>query len=115
MLLSSYRLRYGMAEFVTLCKTSDVAAGQSKAFPFDKRMIALFHLADGTWRAIDDYCPHMGASLAEGTVCDGVVQCPWHAWEFSLETGKWVNSPKLKIACYDVYVEGDEVKVRQKE
>lgn len=103
-----------MSEFVTLCNVNDLAPGKSRAFALDKKMIALFHLADGGWAAIDDYCPHMGASLAEGTVCDRVVQCPWHAWEFSLDTGKWVNSPKLSIACYDVQVEGDQVKVRPK-
>lgn len=25
-----------------------------------------------------DACPHMGASLADGRVCDGRVVCPWH-------------------------------------
>jgi nitrite reductase (NADH) small subunit/3-phenylpropionate/trans-cinnamate dioxygenase ferredoxin subunit len=61
--------------------------------------------------AIDDYCPHMGASLAEGTVEEGVVTCPWHGWEFRLSDGCWVNSPKLKIGCYAVRVLGDEVQV----
>jgi phenylpropionate dioxygenase-like ring-hydroxylating dioxygenase large terminal subunit len=28
--------------------------------------------------AASDICPHLGASLSEGRVCDGQLVCPWH-------------------------------------
>lgn len=51
--------------------------------------------------AVDDRCPHMGASICRGTVSvtfvpaaphelvyakhDRVIRCPWHgSWEFDL-------------------------------
>ena len=35
-------------------------------------------------------CPHMGASLAEGTVRDGRLVCPWHGLELGAEKhGAW--------------------------
>lgn len=101
-----------MSEFVTIAKVTDIAAGTSKAFNLGTKTVALFHQADGSWAAIDDYCPHMGASLAEGSMRDGVVECPWHAWQFRITDGTWVNSPRLKIGCYDVRVVGDEVQVK---
>lgn len=101
-----------MPEFVTVAKLADLPEGTSKAFKVGSKTIAVFHQPGGQFYAVDDYCPHMGASLAEGSVNNGVVMCSWHAWEFRLSDGTWVNSPKLKIACFEVRVEGDEVQVR---
>jgi NAD(P)H-dependent nitrite reductase small subunit len=101
-----------MADFVTVAKLQDLPEGISKAFQVGTKTIAVFHRPGGQFFAIDDYCPHMGASLAEGTVEDGVVACPWHGWEFRLSDGTWANSPKLKIGCYEVRVQDDEVQVK---
>lgn len=101
-----------MAEFVTVAKVGDIPPGQGQAFNVSGRMAAVFHNADGTYQAIDDFCPHMGASLAGGYVEDGVVMCPWHAWGFQLCDGAWIDNPKVKVDCFDVRVEGDEIQVR---
>lgn len=101
-----------MTDFITVAKVGDIPEGTSKAFTVGPKTIALFHQPGGVWSAIDDYCPHMGASLAEGTVDEGVVECPWHAWQFRLSDGTWVNSPKLKIGCYEVRVQGDELQIK---
>jgi NAD(P)H-dependent nitrite reductase small subunit len=101
-----------MADFVTVAKVTDLPEGTSKAYQVGKKTVAVFHEPGGRFRAIDDYCPHMGASLAEGSVEDDVVTCPWHGWQFRLTDGTWVNSPKLKIGCYEVRVVGDEIQVK---
>ncbi|HMO35559.1 MAG TPA: Rieske (2Fe-2S) protein [Gemmatales bacterium] len=101
-----------MAEFVTLGKASDVPLGKAKAFPLGDKTIAVFHQQDGSWAAIDDYCPHMGASLAEGAIDGDIVECPWHAWRFRITDGTWVNSPKLKIGCYEIRVQDDELQIK---
>ena len=100
-----------MAEFVTVGKAADVPVGSSRAFNVGTKAIAVFHQPEDVWLAIDDYCPHMGASLAEGTVENGIVECPWHGWQFRLSDGTWVNSPKLKIGCYAVRIVGDEIQI----
>ena len=71
-------------------------------------LVAVFNQG-GQFFAIDDVCPHMGASLAGGHVENGVVTCPWHAWRFRLNDGTWADSPRLKIGCYAVKVEAEEV------
>jgi nitrite reductase/ring-hydroxylating ferredoxin subunit len=40
------------------------------------------------------------------------LRCPWHGWEFDLETGVCVDEPALRAAVYAVRVEGDRVLVR---
>jgi nitrite reductase/ring-hydroxylating ferredoxin subunit len=101
-----------MPDFVTVARVADLPEGASRAYQVGTKTIALFHEPGGAFRALDDYCPHMGASLAEGSIEDGVVTCPWHGWQFRLADGTWVNSPKLKTGCYEVRVVGDEVQVK---
>jgi nitrite reductase (NADH) small subunit/3-phenylpropionate/trans-cinnamate dioxygenase ferredoxin subunit len=100
-----------MAEFHTVCKVSDLADGEGKTVSVGSKLIAVFRDA-GTFYAIDDMCPHMGASLSGGYVQNGIVTCPWHAWRFRLKDGAWADAPRVKIGCYAVRVEGDEVQVQ---
>ena len=48
--------------------------------------IAMFRVGDDVY-AIGDVCSHAEASLAEGEVFDGSVECPRHGSEFDLKTG----------------------------
>jgi nitrite reductase/ring-hydroxylating ferredoxin subunit/multimeric flavodoxin WrbA len=53
----------------------------------DRQQIALF-LHDGRFRAIGNRCNHRGGPLCQGRVHGEYVMCPWHAWEYSVVTGK---------------------------
>ncbi|MCA9077710.1 MAG: non-heme iron oxygenase ferredoxin subunit [Planctomycetaceae bacterium] len=99
-----------MSSWQPIAKTSDVPVGQGRTFSADGKLIALFNV-DGEFRAINDLCPHMGASLSEGWVDEGAVTCPWHAWRFCLKNGSWLDAPKSKLSVetYAVRVEGEDV------
>jgi nitrite reductase (NADH) small subunit/3-phenylpropionate/trans-cinnamate dioxygenase ferredoxin subunit len=105
------RERTVMAEFQTVCRVGEVVEGEGKTVPVGDRLVAVF-CQGGQYFAIDDVCPHMGASLSAGYVENGIVTCPWHAWRFRLHDGAWADNPRLKIGCYTVRVEGDEVQVQ---
>lgn len=98
-------------EFRTVAKVGDVPEGEGRAYEVGGKLVAVFH-DGGEYFAIDDTCPHMGASLAQGALLDGTVICCWHHWRFSIRDGTWVDNPKLKIDAYDVRVEGDHIQVR---
>lgn len=100
-----------MSEFVTVAKVGAIPEGHGEAFPVGGRMVAVFH-SEGSYHAIDDFCPHMGASLAGGQVVDGVVACPWHAWRFRVSDGAWCDNPRIKVDAFQVRVVGDEIQVR---
>jgi nitrite reductase/ring-hydroxylating ferredoxin subunit len=97
-----------MPEFHRVCKVGDVPEGEGKPIAVCGRVIALFFV-NGEYHAIDDMCPHMGASLAGGYVEDGVVTCPWHAWRFQITDGTWADNRRIKIGSYPVRVEGDDI------
>ena len=99
------------SEFVTVAKVGDIPQGQGQAFAVNGRMVAVFN-EEGKFSAIDDFCPHMGASLAGGYLEAGIVTCPWHAWRFCIHDGRWCDNPKIKIDAYEVRVEGDEIQLR---
>jgi len=67
----------------------------------------------GEYFAIDDICPHMGASLGAGQMDgEGVITCPWHAWRFAACDGTWCDNPRIKIDSFEVRVVDDEIQVR---
>ena len=98
--------------FVTVAEVGDIQEGQGKAFPVGKRMVAVF-LSEGKYFAIDDFCPHQGASLAEGYIEGCAVGCPWHHWRFSLEDGSWLDNPKIGVDKFNVRVSGQKIQVQE--
>jgi len=100
-----------MSEFTTIAKTSEIEEGKSASYAVNGRMVAVFK-DGGKYHAIDDICPHMGASLAGGHFEQGVVTCPWHAWRFKVCDGTWCDNPKVKTDAFEVRVEGDEIQVK---
>ena len=99
-----------MSRFQTVCKVHEVPEDEGKVVVLGNKIIAVFRAGDRFF-AVDDVCPHMGASLAGGHVEDGVVTCPWHAWRFRLGDGAWADNPRIKIGCYPVRVAGDAIEV----
>lgn len=100
-----------MSEFTTVARVGEIPPGQGAAFPVDGKMVAVFN-DGGRYHAINDFCPHMGASLAGGPLENGVVTCPWHAWRFKVCDGTWCDNPRIKTDAYEVRVIGEEIQVR---
>ena len=91
-----------MSQRVTIAKTGDIPEGEAVVVTLHKKDVAVFR-TKGELFAIDDLCPHMGASLSGGYVEDGCVTCPWHYWRFRLADGAWADNPKVKQAAYPVH------------
>ena len=101
-----------MSEFITVAKVGAIPEGEGGTFAIGDKLVAVFNRG-GTFHAIDDLCPHMGASLGAGQVDEeGAVVCPWHAWRFDICDGTWRDNPRLKIPAYTVRVVGDEIQVQ---
>ena len=84
------------------------APGGRALFEQDGKSLALFNVA-GRFYAIDDSCPHQGASLCGGRLEGRVIQCCAHGLRFDLVSGYLLNSTQLKVASYPVAVEGDQL------
>ncbi|MEU0312093.1 non-heme iron oxygenase ferredoxin subunit [Nocardioides sp. NPDC006273] len=72
--------------------------------------IALLRDEDGGVYALNDTCTHEVASLAEGWVEDGRVECPLHSSKFCLKTGAVEGMPATKgTVAHRVEVRGGEL------
>jgi apoptosis-inducing factor 3 len=57
-------------------------------------------------------CPHAGAPLEEGAICNGHIVCPWHKGTFALSDGSLVEPPPLKgLTRYPVTLKDGDVYV----
>ena len=100
-----------MAKLVKIAETKDVKPGQGIAFDVEGNRIAVFN-KEGTFYAMDDTCPHAGASFADGPLDGEVVTCPWHGAEFDITTGEVLGPPAAEgVKKYNIKVEGTEIKV----
>lgn len=96
-----------------MAREGDIPEGEGRCFPINGTMVAVF-LHEGEYFAINDFCPHMGASLSDSPVADdGSVMCSWHAWCFSIKDGTWLDNRRsgIRTPSYEVRLEGDEIRV----
>ena len=114
--------------YTKVAEVDEIPRGRGIGVDIDGIKIAVFN-ANGEFYAISNSCAHQGAPLckagqrkinAEHTWSGdrgGVneqeltVACPWHLWEWDLETGTHEASGK-RIGTFDTRVEGDDVLVQ---
>lgn len=100
-----------MDGFVKVGKVSDVRSGRGRQFEVNGVKVAVFRSAEG-FVAVSDTCPHMGASLTNGRLVDGAVECEWHHWRFDPATGVSDQRDWCSVDVYDVRVEGNDLLLR---
>lgn len=101
-----------MDKFQTVCRIDEIPVGEARAFSLGEMMIAIFNV-DGEFLALDDCCPHAGASLARGYVEGETVRCRIHHWGFCLRSGVYVDEDNrsLNARSFPVRIVNDAVQV----
>ncbi|WP_349918277.1 DsbA family protein [Aeromonas veronii] len=84
------------------------ASGQRVLIEGEGKSLVLFNI-DGEFHAIDDSCPHQGASLCGGKLEGETIQCRAHGLRFNLRTGFLQGSTQLRVGRYPVEREGDRL------
>lgn len=99
-----------MAELVKVAAVSEIAPGSSKIVEVGGELVAVFNIK-GTFYAVHNTCLHRGGPLGEGFVNDEekTVECPWHGWVYSLESGETTFDPGQKVRTYKAVVKGGDV------
>jgi nitrite reductase/ring-hydroxylating ferredoxin subunit len=94
---------------VRICAQSDIAPESVKAYEVGNRRLAVFNI-EGNFYVTDDECTHASASLADGMLEDGVIECSLHFGAFDVKSGA-VKAPPCSIALrtYKVLLQGDDV------
>ena len=97
--------------FVKLAAKSELPApGEAKEFTYKDKIVCVANV-NGTISALDNVCLHRGGPLAQGFLDGDKVVCPWHGWQFNLQTGQVGHNSDAKTKVYPLTVEGDDVMV----
>lgn len=67
------------------CPSRDLLRCQAKSLDICGQKIVVFRGQDGTVRALDAYCPHLGTDLGIGRVDGNLIRCFFHHWAFDGE------------------------------
>jgi nitrite reductase/ring-hydroxylating ferredoxin subunit len=103
---------------------SQFPPGTKRQVMVGTRAVAVFNV-DGRLYALRDQCPHQGASLSAGTLVSEIraelpghyrfdpshkcIRCPWHGWEYDLETGQSYYDPEHdRVRAFEIVVESSE-------
>jgi nitrite reductase/ring-hydroxylating ferredoxin subunit len=102
-----------MSEWVRVAGRGDVAEGACLGVRVGSKEVAIYHLPGGEYRATDNVCTHEYALLSDGWLENGCIECPLHAAQFDVRTGKAMSAPADEdIAVYPLKVEGDDLMVQ---
>ena len=97
-----------MPNWTRIAAVDDCPPGEARELLVEDRIIALFQV-DGRFYALDGICPHQGGPLGRGTLCGGIVTCPWHGWQFDVTTGRHQAKGALRQPSFPVKVEGQDI------
>jgi len=107
-------------------RVADFPDGDRKIIDVNGRSVGVFRIGD-TFYAMRNLCPHHHGPLCLGRIhqrpispvpgvfemSDGVpyIACPWHGWEYDLETGQsWLGPGHVDARRYDIAIEpGNQV------
>ena len=102
-----------MTDWIPLGDISEIPPGTRKAYTVQGIEIAVFHVVDAeqqsAFHAIQDACPHQGASLIEGEGCGTEVACPLHDWTFDVATGECIDFPEFPLTRYELKQEAGKL------
>jgi nitrite reductase/ring-hydroxylating ferredoxin subunit len=87
---------------VTVAASQDLPQGARLRREAGGRPLLLARLPEGLF-AVDDRCPHRGASLAESELEGPAVTCRAHFWSFDVRSGACVQVPGLSLRTFRVF------------
>lgn len=99
-----------MTDSVPCARVEDIPDGGIIAVNVEGHSIALAN-SEGTIRAVDNRCPHMGYPLSEGSIHSGLIICHWHHARFDLASGCTFDPFADDVRSYPVDVQDGEIYV----
>jgi nitrite reductase (NADH) small subunit len=120
-------MEYTMEE-VAVGRFAELADGDYKVFAVDAFEVGVFRIGDKLV-AYRNECPHAGGPVCQGKIFHQIeealtpdmksaglrhskrrnVVCPWHGYEFDIETGCHPGDPKVRLTPVGVAVRGGEI------
>lgn len=95
---------------VMVGRVEDVPPGRAATVELKNGTELALYNVEGTFYAIENFCPHKGAPLADGNLCGHAVECDWHGWRFDVRTGQCLTN-RSAVESYEVIIEDGMIKI----
>jgi nitrite reductase (NADH) small subunit len=119
---------------VAVGRLAELADGDYRVFAVDTFEVGVFRVGDKVVAYKND-CPHAGGPVCQGKIFHQIeemltpdmksaglrhskrrnVVCPWHGYEFDIETGAHPGDPSVRLTPVKVAVRGGEIFVEVEE
>lgn len=88
----------------------ELPEGESLGVKVDGLEIAVFNV-NGEFYAIQNKCIHKQGPLYQSEINheDQTVYCPWHYWEFELDSGEFIIDRDKSLRTFDVEANDDDI------
>ena len=93
------------------CALFEIPDGGILARKLSGRDVLLYRRAHGV-SCFDNACAHMGMPLDGGELRDGTLQCPYHGFTYTLNTGECLTVPEVQLRMHAAKVVGSIVSVQ---
>jgi len=94
---------------IRVLSIKELPVGAKKVIQAGGRKILMIN-DTGILSAVQQDCPHAGAPLEQGAVCNGRLICPWHLATFALPTGELLEPPAMdNLKTYPVRSDGRDI------
>ncbi|HKQ99528.1 MAG TPA: Rieske 2Fe-2S domain-containing protein [Pyrinomonadaceae bacterium] len=97
-------------QLLTVGRVEDVPPGRGATVELNSGAELALYNSEGTFYAVENFCPHKGAPLADGRLCGQTIECDWHGWRFDLRTGHCLTNAG-SIETYEVVIEDGWIKI----
>ena len=96
--------------FERVAALEDLWDGEMRSLAIRGKKLLLVKL-DGQVYAYEDRCAHLGLSLGDGRLENGVITCKAHEYQYDARTGLGINPKVARIRSYPVALDGDFIAV----
>jgi nitrite reductase/ring-hydroxylating ferredoxin subunit/Fe-S cluster biogenesis protein NfuA len=93
------------------CHLGELDDGEALAVAIGGRNLLLARHA-GAVSCIANACAHLGLSLDDGEVSDGVLTCPHHGFQYDLTSGACLTAPTMALTTYPARIVGTRIEVK---
>ncbi len=99
--------------YTAVANCVDIPPGGGRPYKVHGKSIAIFRVQD-RYFAINNICPHQGASLGKGKLKGYIVSCPLHDQQFDVRSGFGPDGGGYCVVRYDVKIYDEKVWVNLK-
>ena len=117
-----------MSEHI-IADEKELQHGEKMVVQVEGREVGIFNL-NNEYYAYTNWCPHQGGPCCEGSVTgtmeasfdresldvsldwtqeDEILNCPWHGWEFEIDTGECLSRNKVKLPAHETEIRDGKI------